>query len=496
MKNTILFFSIVFAFFSCQEDEVNWSDKIIKSEKDVVAVLSVDFMDLLSKADLKNSKEMPIDQKMILNGMLSTLDSEMLGFEIEGTHRLFVVPKNAEMNGAVFIVGNIINKDQFEKTIKDLFGAEKIGKENVIFYGIEQYNSVIGFNSTNFIAGVSMDSDFAKEKISFYFEDQPYNENLAMDDYLTRDDDLSCYLSIEQMMTFYTEINSTFSQLPDIKGLDNQYGSSALIALNFNKGSMDLMGKSYHDGTMQNQFYADESVSDKYKNFLTDNDQLIAFGFANVLMNDFLKQIDQFSSIDGFNEVNRVLRNLGTSSSDISEILNGQFAISLLDVPLKKIYNSNPEFIFSMGIKNNIMFSDFLTNNGIQFGEDKIAAFKDKLFMFLDQDVFHVSTNSNLINKLKDEGALSNFTLIDENLFNKPFYLSINMDQDKLPQNFQEELLKEQKLEDLFSQIEKITFSGENKEAIFSIVFDDVEENSLYQLIDLMLKYNDLKTFI
>ena len=78
---------LLIVFTSCQKEK-SWHDKIILADDQVTMVASIDLLGIVNKMDVSNS-ELPIDQKIMLNGVLSSLDSDILGFKLEGSHRFF-----------------------------------------------------------------------------------------------------------------------------------------------------------------------------------------------------------------------------------------------------------------------------------------------------------------------------------------------------------------------------------------------------------------------
>ena len=72
---------------SCVQHDDSWADQIIKSEKDVTMVASLDLKKLLQKADLPNNSQLGVDQKIMINAFESSMNNESLGFNIEKLQR-------------------------------------------------------------------------------------------------------------------------------------------------------------------------------------------------------------------------------------------------------------------------------------------------------------------------------------------------------------------------------------------------------------------------
>ena len=58
---------------SCVQHDDSWADQIIKSEKDVTMVASLDLKKLLQKADLPNNSQLGADQKIMINAFESSM---------------------------------------------------------------------------------------------------------------------------------------------------------------------------------------------------------------------------------------------------------------------------------------------------------------------------------------------------------------------------------------------------------------------------------------
>ena len=85
-------FLLLFVFLSCSEseDEKFNDTNVILSDNDVSMVASINLMEIINKMGISES-ELPIDQKMMFNTAMSSIDGKSLGFKIEGNHKFFFV---------------------------------------------------------------------------------------------------------------------------------------------------------------------------------------------------------------------------------------------------------------------------------------------------------------------------------------------------------------------------------------------------------------------
>ena len=295
MKHSLIFSLFITAtLFSCSKTQTSWADKLIESENDLIMVTSIDLFKLVNKVDIGENDQLSIDQKMMYKAFMSSLDNESLGFNVENRHRLFIIPEIEKLNAGIFLAGDVIDFNIFQNFLTDYFNVNSFnGTEPTLCY-LEEFKIYVGFNEKNFVAGFSPEKSFALNKIrSFFNSENITTNNKLLTDYLLQDDDLSCYLSTEKLFEFLNAINNPFikMQVPNLDPI-KEYGSSVSMALNFNAGNCTVSLKSNSDN-LTNQIYAANGVDEKYKTYLTDNNQLIMFGFLNIMTEKIKNQLVQ-----------------------------------------------------------------------------------------------------------------------------------------------------------------------------------------------------------
>jgi hypothetical protein len=129
-----LFFTIfsILILASCQKEvQNNWKSNVINAvEGDVAIVASIDFMNVIKKSDLMNSEFLPNKYKGMMNMyVLNTLQSENLGFKIEGNNHVVLVTNQAGEFDYVFFMADVLNEKKMSKNLKFLIGGKKENKD-------------------------------------------------------------------------------------------------------------------------------------------------------------------------------------------------------------------------------------------------------------------------------------------------------------------------------------------------------------------------------
>ena len=66
MRYIISIIILCFLLVSCNQQDESWGDKVIKSEKDVTMVASINLKKLIDKSDLSNNSQLAPDQKIMI----------------------------------------------------------------------------------------------------------------------------------------------------------------------------------------------------------------------------------------------------------------------------------------------------------------------------------------------------------------------------------------------------------------------------------------------
>jgi hypothetical protein len=527
MRSLILSLIVSLVFISCDKQKDSWEQDIIMSENDVIMVTSVDLFQLFKKMDVGGNNQLSMDQKMMFKAFMSSFNNESLGFDVEKYHRLFILPQKGKVNAGAFLIGDVIDAKLFKDFLVNYFGASSFkGAEPTTCY-VEEFNLHVAFNNQHFAAGFSPNISFAESKIQSFFNEQKSTlPNSYLEDYLTQKDDISCYLSTEKILAFLDDINNPLlkMQLPNIDEL-LQYGSSVNLAMNFNEGECSLAVNSNFSNNQEKKLYSSNGVDSKFRNFLTDNNELITFGFLNLIPENINNQLEQLERLGLMNEVNNLLFSLGTTTNDLLNITDGQLAFSLIDFPSselisnssKETYNSeddeywdddefdetdqNPNFnlpsiLLSLGTQNTTELITLLNENNLSLNANEIFSLDQGLHMLIKDDVFHVSTKPILLEKIVKNGGLKSFDKLNNKYLNEPMYCEINLDLNNWPKEITKDIFRKNEGKVIFDAVEKVIVSSNNSKGFLKIEFVDKNKNALKTIVDLILQKNVIENFI
>lgn len=490
---------LIAALSSCKKEK-NWHDKIILSDDQVTMVASVDLLGLINKMDISNS-QLPIDQKIMLNGVLSSLDSDILGFKLEGSHRFFLVPEEGEENGGLFFSGDIIDIDKFKNSITSTFGGSSEERDGINFVNVEYYNLTIGHDDQKFIAGLSLDNSFTESKIISYFNFSVSSEQSSegLESYLERNDDFSYFLSADKLINAVAKMNIPFFNTEDLP-IPNV---NSMIALNFNDGNVSIESEILSNDNESNTTIAGNGLDQKFVDLLTDDDEIIGFALANLNKDEIINQLEKLKDQDEIYQINRKLKRLNVTLSEVINMFDGQISMSLIDLPLKSRnsydndwsddeweneVNDVPEFIFNAGISNQLALTEFLNKGNITVVGNKVAS-SNGLNILIKDNVLHLSSKSDILEKILSNNTLGSCSMVDKSLINEPAYFELVTNLDHFPANIIdaiEEENSELSIKELFEQVERIYFHGNGVKSSFNLDFSNKNRNGLAQLIDIV----------
>lgn len=490
---------LIIAFSSCKQEK-NWHDKIILSDDQVTMVASVDLLSIINKMDISNS-QLPIDQKIMLNGVLSSLDSDILGFKLEGSHRFFLVPEEGEQNGGLFFSGDIIDLDKFNNSITSTFGGNSEEIEGINFVNVEYYNLTIGHDGQKFIAGLSLDNSFSESKIISYFNSTSNSEHSSdgMESYLERNDDFSYFLSADKLINAVAKMNIPFLNTQDLPIAN----VNSMIALNFNNGNISIESEILSNDGELNTSITGNGLDEKFVNFLTDDNEIIGFAMANVNKDEIINQLEKLKDQDEIYQINRNLKHLNVTLSEVINMFDGQISMSLIDLPLKSQnrydndwsdeewedqVNDVPEVIFNAGISNQLALTELFNKGNVAVVENKVAS-SNGLNILIKDNVLHLSSKSDLLKKILADNTLGPCSMVDESLINEAAYVELVTNLDYFPANIidvVDEENSELSIRDLFEQVERIYFHGNGDKSSFNLDFSNKNRNGLAQFIDII----------
>lgn len=461
----VLFVLFLLLFFTaCDDIKKNWVDNTILSEKKLLLASSINVKSILEKSEFDNIENLTDEQKIIFNAIKSSFFSHYLGFDIDSPQKLFIVSQENKFNAAVFLVGEITNKYIFKESIKSYLAVDDFSGENPTICFSEKYNLTIGFNSSHFLVGFSLDKNFTLEKINSYFQSNPVkSNNQLLSEFVNKTDDYSFYISNSNVVEFINSIKIPFIK-SKITNYLNLFTEDFILDLNFLNGKIVANTLYSSSSSKKNNL---SPVDRKYKNFLTDNDSLISFGFANIPLNKLEKY---------FNHLIKFTLDLEKQQSrfDLSEILSAldgsiSFSIKKSLNPLiitdssffkkdkKKYSTQNPSSIekvensednwddddffqqeevtensnismpysISLGIEEKQILQDVFRKNNLELKEDECLNIKNT-FLIYKRDVLHLSNNLQLLESIhKDEAKPS--SKIKESHFQNPVYMELDL---------------------------------------------------------------------
>jgi len=226
----ILFIICLLLFFtSCEDSKDKWVNNTILSEKNILAASSINIESILDKSHLENIENIPYEQQLIFDAFKSSFNSQNLGFDMDSPQKLFIVSQENKFNAAAFLVGDITDKNIFKETIKSYLAVDGFSGENPTICFSKRYNVTIGFNSTHFLIGFSLDKDFTIDKINSYFQSNPPNSNnQLLSEFLNKTDDYSFYISSSSVVEFVNSI-----KIPFIKSKITDYFNINLLTEDF-----------------------------------------------------------------------------------------------------------------------------------------------------------------------------------------------------------------------------------------------------------------------
>ena len=535
----ILFITYLLLFFtSCDDTKDKWVNNTILSEKNILAASSININSILDKSDLENIKNVPYEQQIIFDAFKSSFNSQNLGFDIDSPQKLFIVSQKNKFNAAAFLVGDITNENNFKETIKSYLAVDDFSGENPTICFSKKYNVTIGFNSSHFLVGFSLDKNFTIEKINSYFQSKPVNSNnQLLSDFLNKTDDYSFYISNSNVVEFINSIKIPFikSKITDYFNI-NLLTEDFILDLNFLNGK--IVANTLYSSNSSNSSKTNNlnPVDKKYKNFLTNNDSLLSFGFANIPLNKLEKYFNQiirsswnlenqqgslnlsevFPALDGNMSfsINKALNPLITVDSSRSKMDKNNYSTQnpfsndrvedsednwddddfFQEDEITENPNISTPYNISLGIEEKQILLDIFHKKNMEFKEDELLDINNT-FLLYKNDVLHLSNNLQLLESiLKNE--TKPYSKIKESHFQNPIYMELDMEAILMvffPKNILENIDENQNLGQIFSNI--ILTSSKNG---FHIEFGlkQKDKNALQLFVEAIMENKTLENYL
>ena len=534
----VLFIIYLLLFFTaCNDTKKNWINNTILSEKNILLASSINVKSILEKSAFENIENITDEQKIIFNAIKSFFISKYLGIDIDSPQRLFIVSQENKFNAATFIVGEITNKYLFKESIKRFLEIDSFSAGFPTICYSEKYNFTIGFNSSHFILGFSLDKNFTLDKINSYFQSKPINNNNhLLSVLLNKSDDYAFYISNSNMVDFINSIKIPFIKSQLINYLNmNLLTEDFILDMNFLNGKIDV-----------NTLYSVNSsnisslspVDKKYKNFLSCNDSLLSFGFANIPLKkikkyfnliikfiwDLEKQRNRFdlsgiyTALDGslsfsFNKPLNPLINLDSRSSQNNSInhfkqnKNAILKYRIDDIEdnwedddffeeeeLAENLNITTPYIISLGIGDKQFLVEYFHKNNLELKEDKLLNVNNTFFLF-KSNVLHWTNNLKLIDYIHMDETKP-YSKIKESHFQKPVYIELDLEAIFMvyfPKTILDDIDEKQKLRQTFNNV--IITSSKNG---FHIEFGlkQKDKNALQLFLEAIMENKTLKNYL
>lgn len=512
MKNIFSFLIIILFLTCCKEDSEKWIENIILSENELLMAASVDLNTIIKKSDFENSIKITNQQKLLYNAFNASLKNSLLGFDVETPQKIFVVANDANLDVAVFWVGEITSKFLFEKTLKNLFKTKELTNSNLNSFFIDQYNALVTFNEDYFLVGISTERSFLESKSNSYFTNPKIpSDNPSLTNFLLNKDDIGFYVSNERINHFENNDNN---YTPNFKPFSlrsfDQFGKELLGSINFLNGEIVL--RIISDNS-ENIIYKNLAVNSNFKKFISYSKNPISFVFSNLnLSNSKLSQninffydyfpkdfiVNQiFSSKEGVSsltgEISISLFNVAKNdlNSQKEELLNDEYWEDDFTEENIKIDNL-PSFIMSLGVKNKEVLINYLKIINDNFNLNQISSFNNS-FVFLQNNIFHISNNEQELRGFIDKKGLNTSTKINLTSFQKPLYGHVDLKETMKFLNLNNDNSMPFEINKLLNSF---TFSGSNEEFKFSLEYVDKNTNSISSTLDYILQNKFLEAYL
>jgi len=498
-----IFISSTLFFSSCTEktkakEHKNSSEyNILASVKNPAGFLSIDFMDLLKKSNIKESTEMPAQFKMIVNPQIDQhFNSENQGFELEGNIPFVVSTSDDNKFNYVMATFNVLDANKIGPSLCLYFDG-KVEKIETIFsldFKIPGFplKGTFTWDNEKMVLVASEESNsntISKELLANKNIDAAQNENITS--FLEKDNDVSTLL----YMDAYTKMASSMSHTKmDDELLAAYEGMIVFGQGNFKEGSFkfesDLEGENFINSKFNN--INKTPISSEYANYLTENGQLIAYGGVSLNLDGIINAIN--NSDYEYNQYSKELTKMGLQIEDFNSIFDGQYSASLMDIESVPTvgYEGNvafnqerPKFLLTCGLKDAEKMTTLLANN------EKTTTISnyfliDDTYIGIHANKLFISLNEELVQKLVKGETLVPYKAN----FSTPLNGELITNMNTLPASYKTILLKNGGEEALkfYNMLEKIQFNGDINHTDFEIEFTDKSKNSLEVFSNAILK--------
>ena len=544
LKTALLFIAVSLFTFCSNDDDAKgdknnanvqssdnntWESNIIGAIEGQIALIgSANFMDIIEKSSIMDAEIFPGMYKSIVMGYL---DSENLGIQLEGNNHFVVVLDDMGELDYVFAFSNVLDSKKIAKNLHMYLGG-RTDKEDGYEFLKTSDGVVFGWDDQHMITAITdkrnRDVNELKAKVKNLLnargKDAEIDENLLT--YLKRKDDFNMYINYRSYMEFIGNMNSELEELYNNEDFLNLMDYTMVNSANFNNGEMVFDLQILNNGSSTFKFLKDQSLSNDYLNYLTDNNRLIAAGFLNMDLESY-SSILKFildSNLDVYRDFNEFLAQMGLTEDEIFNIFNGEMAFSLIDAPETNSQAINgddfsddfgeweddffddfdemdgfgnsaeepaPSFLVTLGINDQSALMKLMANAPIEIMSDQLIEIENDIHLLLKDNHLFLGSPLALMNDLKANGKLNAYTQIKS--IGAPIYCYVNTDASSYPERVLSTLENEGGLT-TFNEIMGIFSSfevkGTNENVRYEIKMNDKSVNSLKQIVDMILKFS------
>ena len=467
---------------------------ILASIKNPAAFTSVNLMELLAKSNIENSKDLPGQIKMMVNSQISQhLNSKAQGLKLEGNIPFVITANEDGSFKSVVSVFEVLDAKKVGSSLCLYFGGKVQKEENIsILKGM-----IPGSEETLFFVWDD------KQLVSVYAEngakdealallnskaiDSPENEKLSS--FLNNHNDFSSLV----FMDTYTNISNVLSQTKmDQELMDAYKGVTVEASANFNKGDFTFTSNLEGENFTASKYNSvnENTVNKSFLNYLTIDNKAIMYGTASLNLDALINIAEQTDS-EGINYENELTK-IGIKKEDITKILTGEFALSLLDIEYVKVmhgdnfsYEDQPKYVLTCWIKDAELLKESLSKNSDVKVVNNYYAVEETFIGIYDNKLF-ASLSESLIESLVNGSQLTAPNLSGNN----PLYGNIVSDMNQLPENYKKLLLAEggEEVLKIYNEIESIQFTGDIHNTQFKLKLKDDSKNAFEVFSNTLIK--------
>ncbi len=468
-----------------------------------VAYISMNLVELIENSNFKDSKEIPLQIKMIANPQIDQhFNSKEQGFKVEGNIPFVVTAKeNDEFNYAMGTT-EVLDAKKVGSSLCTYFDGKVIEEEGLHILEasspllVGQHLTFV-WNDKTLVMVFAKDLDTKSKAIDFIKQtkvDAPDNEKVLH--FLAESNDFTALMFMDN----YTNMVNHYSKTKLAPELLEVYkGMTTETKVNFDAGSFTFESDLEGDNFINSKFnpISEQPVDASFAHFLSENGQLILFSTASMNLNGMINSIEATQSEDKSIYEDK-LNNIGITKDNVAELLNGQFSFSLMDVedtpenvetPKVNGYaieNTFPRFLFTCGITDKEKVSQALEQREDISSLGNYYKLKDSYITVLENKLV-ASLSEDLIQKLANGETLP---ALDVN-FETPLYGKPITNVDQLPERFKKVLMSNngEKALKAYNTIEDIYFKADVRHSEFKVTLKDKNKNPLEVLTNLVVGY-------